>query len=337
MNRVLIFTKDHAMMHRFSSCLEKESSLTYKIIKSNTRFIKEFNDFSPDVCVLHDDFTETVPVWLNDLKHRINGNTTPVIFLAEKGSFDQLPWEFNPPLVEVLPSTIQEKILIERILHLIHLTKKEHFKEVYHDNHQNLKIIQQLVTEISENLKLHGGLGKENQSYPGPTNLTDTKDRLLELQNLLSAEIPVSQQTKEDLFLSKKFYRQIFESVQDGVVLYDAESFRLIDLNKKAHSDLGYSREEFFKLKPEDFTIYKNKDQRAQVLSELMNTGSVKYQVRHKQKDGFLRTRVMHAKLLFFDHKKYILGILQDVSELVAKEELIYSKENKIKELEENT
>ena len=51
---------------------------------------------------------------------------------------------------------------------------------------------------------------------------------------------------------SEERYRQVFEQAGDGIVLLDMETGAIVDFNTRAHSSLGYTREEFARLRPAD-------------------------------------------------------------------------------------
>jgi PAS domain-containing protein len=60
---------------------------------------------------------------------------------------------------------------------------------------------------------------------------------------------------------SEERYRAIFEQAADSIVLVDAATGELVEFNDKAHENLGYSREEFQKLRIPDFEIIESTDE----------------------------------------------------------------------------
>jgi len=163
--------------------------------------------------------------------------------------------------------------------------------------------------------------------------------RTKELHNAnlkLIEEIEFHKRTKSALSDSENKYRSIFENAQDGIVLYDAETLELVDMNKKAHEDLGYTYAEFKNLKYGDFVIYKDRKEREALLEQLFSKGITSFQAKHKKKNGEICYRIIKASLLDLNDKRYIQGIIHDISEIKEKEIELQKSEKKFNELQSN-
>ena len=156
------------------------------------------------------------------------------------------------------------------------------------------------------------------------------KDRTSELEKAnqrKKKEIEVHKKTKKALEVSENLYRTIFNNAQDGIVLYNASTLQLVDLNFRAYEDLGYTRNEFLKLEASDFTIYEYEGQRREILEKLFKEKYVVYNVKHRTKNGEVKFRIMNASLLDIDRQDYILGIIHDVTRLkLAENELVQAQ-----------
>jgi PAS domain S-box-containing protein len=164
------------------------------------------------------------------------------------------------------------------------------------------------------------------------------KDRTIKLEKAnqkLKKEIEVHKRTKVALEISENLYRTIFNNAQDGIVLYDARTLQLVDLNFRAYDDLGYSREEFLKLEPADFTIYENEGQRKEILEKLFKEKYVVYNVKHRSKNGEVKFRIMNASVLEIDKQNYILGIIHDVTRLKLTENELVQTHRSYREMME--
>jgi PAS domain-containing protein len=75
-------------------------------------------------------------------------------------------------------------------------------------------------------------------------------------------------------------------------------TLQLVDLNFRAHEDLGYTRNEFLKLEASDFTIYEYEGQREEILEKLFREKYVVYNVKHLVKNGEVKFRIMNASML---------------------------------------
>ena len=150
------------------------------------------------------------------------------------------------------------------------------------------------------------------------------RTKVLSEANLkLNKEIEIHKQTKLALADSENKYRSIFENAQDGIVLYDAETLNLVEVNEKAYQDLGYTYDEIKRLKYNDFAIYEDENERKAFLKQLFAKGKISFQAKHKKKDGEICYRVINASILNLNDKRYIQGIIHDISDLKGKEEEI--------------
>jgi len=152
----------------------------------------------------------------------------------------------------------------------------------------------------------------------------------------LIKEIEFHKRTKIALADSENKYRSIFENAQDGIVLYDAETLELVEVNKKAYRDLDYTYAEFKNLKYNDFVIYKDRKERAALLEQLLSKGKISFQAKHKKKNGEICYRITNASLLNLNDKRYIQGIIHDISEIKEKEIELQKSEEKFNELQSN-
>jgi len=58
-------------------------------------------------------------------------------------------------------------------------------------------------------------------------------------------DITLRQRTEESLIASETRYRRLFESAKDGILILDAETGRIMDVNPFLTELLGYSKEKF--------------------------------------------------------------------------------------------
>jgi len=72
-------------------------------------------------------------------------------------------------------------------------------------------------------------------------------DQLSDTSRLLSSELAVRRSAEKTLEESRKWFRAIFDSVNDAVVVHDAETGVILDVNRRMCELYGYSREEALK------------------------------------------------------------------------------------------
>jgi two-component system cell cycle sensor histidine kinase/response regulator CckA len=131
----------------------------------------------------------------------------------------------------------------------------------------------------------------------------------------------VRAQAEEALRESEERYRAIFEQAADSIILIDAQTGALVEFNDKAHENLGYSREEFEKLKIPDFEIIESPEQVAVHLEQVVKEGTGTFETRHRRKDGEIREILVSARAISVRGRNFIQSIWRDITERKKAEE----------------
>jgi hypothetical protein len=87
-----------------------------------------------------------------------------------------------------------------------------------------------------------------------------------------------SQQRKEALAVSETRYRRLFETAQDGILILDAASGEIQDVNPFLIKMLGYSKEEFLGKKLWEIGAFHDKPASKATFEELQRNGYVRYE-----------------------------------------------------------
>ena len=94
----------------------------------------------------------------------------------------------------------------------------------------------------------------------------------------------------ETLRTSEIRYRRLFESAQDGILILDADTLTITDVNPFMAELLNYSRDEFLDKELWEIGVFKDKDASQQAFRELQLTGYLRYENLPLQtKEGKLR------------------------------------------------
>ncbi len=122
---------------------------------------------------------------------------------------------------------------------------------------------------------------------------------------------------------SEERYRAIFEQAVDSIVLIDSKTGAMVDFNDRAHQTLGYTREEFRKLKISDFEIVESPEEVARHTEKIVRNGSDTFETRHRTKDGRIRDMLINAKAISIGGKEFIQSIWHDVTTRKRAEEVL--------------
>ena len=143
------------------------------------------------------------------------------------------------------------------------------------------------------------------------------------------------QKTNKTLTEQEQYYRQIFNTSTNGILIYSTEG-KLIDLNKTVTEIYGFTREEFLKMDTKllgpgkgYFTLQNNQEYLFRVLKE----NEVSFDWYAKRKDGNFFWMNVDLKKITLGNEKRILAVLKDITQ--QKEDTIQLKlyRNHLKQL----
>ncbi|HLL77568.1 MAG TPA: PAS domain S-box protein [Pyrinomonadaceae bacterium] len=87
-----------------------------------------------------------------------------------------------------------------------------------------------------------------------------------------------AQAASGDLNVSEIRYRRLFESARDGILILDAASRRITDVNPYMVELMGYSRDEFLGKELWEIGLFRDKDESRIAFRELQATGYIRYE-----------------------------------------------------------
>ncbi len=149
----------------------------------------------------------------------------------------------------------------------------------------------------------------------------------------VTVDITKHKKVEEALRESKERYRAIFEQAPDSIVLFDANTGIIIDFNNKAHEKLGYSREEFKKLKLSDIDALEPKQEIRKHVTMVVNEGVDTFETKQRTKSGEIRDILVNAKVISLSGRDVIQGIWSDITELKRKEEALRDSKEKFRSI----
>lgn len=134
--------------------------------------------------------------------------------------------------------------------------------------------------------------------------------------------------TKEIELLQKydTNYREIFNAANDGFFVHSADDGRIIDANRKMCEMFGYTKEEIKNLSVGDISRgeapYSQEDAIAWI-QKTLSEGSQRFNWIAKSKKGKEFLAEVNLKLIEFEDKKYVLVIVQPITEDIELEKRV--------------
>ena len=122
---------------------------------------------------------------------------------------------------------------------------------------------------------------------------------------------------------SEKRYRALFQQAADSVVVVDPQTGALVEFNDKAHESLGYTREEFRKLKMPDLEVIESPQEVVEHIEKIIREGADSFETRHKTKSGEIRDIQVSSRVICIRGKDLIQAIWRDITDSKRADEVV--------------
>ncbi|TFG93743.1 MAG: PAS domain S-box protein [Syntrophobacterales bacterium] len=129
-------------------------------------------------------------------------------------------------------------------------------------------------------------------------------------------DITDRKQMEEALEKSEKRYRRLFEAAQDGILILNAETGQISDVNPFLTEMLGYSHEDFLGKKLWEIGLFQDIDASKAAFSELQDKGYVRYKdLPLETKGGQVMAVEFVSNVYQVNHHKVIQCNIRDITE----------------------
>lgn len=127
----------------------------------------------------------------------------------------------------------------------------------------------------------------------------------------------------EKLEAAELRYRTLFEKSPDGVLMVDPETTLPLEFNDAAHEMLGYSREEYGRLKTSDYEAQEKPEETRAHVEQIMREGRADFETLHRTKSGEIKNVLVSVQALRLDEKPGLYCIFRDVTPLRQAEQAL--------------
>ena len=120
----------------------------------------------------------------------------------------------------------------------------------------------------------------------------------------------------EDAFREQEArYRALFEQSPYGIVVFDPDTMLPIDFNDAAHRQLGYTREEFARVRIGEYEAAETPaDVRAHV-ERILRAGADDFETRHRTKTGEVRDVHVSTRVIALGGRPVVHSVFRDITE----------------------
>jgi PAS domain S-box-containing protein len=119
---------------------------------------------------------------------------------------------------------------------------------------------------------------------------------------------------EEELRASEERFRTLVESAADGFMLHAGDA-TVIDVNRQACENLGYSREELIGMKPADFDGALDPEALQRVFERIGAGDIVTVETRHRRKDGSVFPVELRLRQVLQGGRRYTISLARDITE----------------------
>ncbi len=154
-----------------------------------------------------------------------------------------------------------------------------------------------------------------------------------QLMEIIASAIGVEEkrkQAEEALRESEERYRAIFEQAADSIVLIDAETGALVEFNDRAHENLGYTREEFERLKIPVLEVIESAGEVARHIEKIIREGADTFETKHRTKSGEIRDILVSSRAIPIRGRDFVQSIWRDITERKRAEEDIRQRNREL-------
>ncbi len=134
------------------------------------------------------------------------------------------------------------------------------------------------------------------------------------------------------VLISEARYRRLFEATRDGILILDADSGLIVDVNPFIKDMLGYSHEEFLNKKLWEIGLFKDIVASKESFLELQSKGFVRYEnLPLETKDGRHIAVEFISNVYLVDHQKVIQCNIRDITDRARAEAALRESNEELK------
>ena len=151
----------------------------------------------------------------------------------------------------------------------------------------------------------------------------------------VARDITERKQMETRIHEDEKLYQALFDQAPVGILIVDAQTAVPVEFNEIAHQQLGYSREEFAKLRIYDYKAIETPEETKARIEKVLREGRDEFATKHRTKNGEIRDVVVTVQAIELSEKTFLHSIYRDITEAKKVEDALRESESKYRQLVE--
>ena len=128
-------------------------------------------------------------------------------------------------------------------------------------------------------------------------------------------------------------YRLLFEHSPDGILIIDPDTAQPLEFNETAHTQLGYSRDEFSGLSLVDLEADETPEETRSHIAQVIHDGRHDFETRHRTRSGEIRNVQVTAQVIEILGKPVYHCIWRDITERKRADDALRESDVQLKKL----
>jgi two-component system, sensor histidine kinase and response regulator len=145
----------------------------------------------------------------------------------------------------------------------------------------------------------------------------------------IAQDITERKRAEEALQESEQKFRAVFEGAAESIYLQDFKG-RFLDVNRKGHELLGYTREELLRMSPLD--LDEQVDMVQDRIQTILREGSLSFETILTRKDGTRLPAEVNSQLITYGEQPAILAVVRDITERKQTEKKLKNVANELED-----
>ncbi len=182
----------------------------------------------------------------------------------------------------------------------------------YHDQY-----VEQFIEKSEKRQMGHGrdlkGIRKNGEEFPVEAGLNPFE--IYGSTYVMALVTDITERKIKEMELSH--WSRIFEESLNEIFVFDAHTFKFINVNSEARRNIGFNMAELAKMTPVDIKTEFSQPMFEKMVEPLIkgNEGKIKFETLHRRKDGSSYPIEVHLQLSVMNERQVFVAIILDITE----------------------